>query len=157
MALPVRPRTRRLPPAMDERTIREMLEADEDELTHRLRELERLLRRHYGKGTRLCGKGADLELLQRALDDDASDLSKPAVVQSLGLAFGNVLASELGLDWVIVEDEYGSDPALRHPETDALLHPLTMVSGRIEDEHVDLQELVRRYRGEVAASAARAQ
>ncbi len=143
---------------MDERTIREMLEADEDELAHRLRELEKILRRHYGKGARLSGKRADLELLQRALDDKASDLSKPAVVQSLGLAFGNVLATELGLDWVIVEDDYGSDPALRHPETDALLHPLTMVSGRLEDsERVDLQELVRRYRSEVASSTARAQ
>lgn len=143
---------------MDERTIREMLEADEDELAYRLRELEKILRRHYGKGTRLSGKRSDLALLQRALDDKANELSKPAIVQSLGLAFGNVLANELGLDWVIVEDEYGSDPALRHPETDALLHPLTMISGQLEDsERVDLQELVRRYRSEVAAPAARAQ
>ena len=143
---------------MDERTIREMLEADEDDLLHRLRELEKILRRHYGKGTRLTGKRADLEILQRALDDKRAELSKPAVVQSLGLAFGNVLANELGLDWVIVEDEYGSDPALRHPETDALLQPLTMVSDRVEDaDRVDLQALWRKYRSEVAAPAARAQ
>jgi hypothetical protein len=33
-------------------------------------------------------------------------------LQSLGVTCGDALAQELGLSWVTVEDEYGSDPAL---------------------------------------------
>src|SRR5258707_10655145 len=34
-------------------------------------------------------------------------------LQSLGVTFGDALAQRMGLSWVAVEDEYGSDPALQ--------------------------------------------
>lgn len=133
---------------MDEHAIREMVESDETELAVRIAALEQVLQRHYGKATRLTGKRDDLALLQRALDDRLEDLQTPVLQQHLGLAFGNVLANELGLRWVIVEDDYGADPALQHPSTEKLYRPQTMIAARLEDDaRVDLQKLAESYAG----------
>lgn len=129
-----------------EHAIREMLEAEETELALRIAALEQVLQKHYGKATRLTGKKVDLELLQRALDDRLKELQKPLLLQDVGLAFGNVLANELGLKWVIVEDDYGSDPALQQPSTEQLVHPLTLITARIEEgARVDLEKLAQQY------------
>jgi hypothetical protein len=54
-----------------------------------------------------------------------------------------------GLDWAVVEDEHGRDPALRFHDSTLLIFPLTMISKRIEDgEEVDVRSLFER----VAAS-----
>lgn len=46
------------------------------------------------------------------------------------------------LDWVTVDDEYGSDPALNWPGTSLYSYPLTTISKRIEQgEDVDVREL----------------
>jgi hypothetical protein len=37
------------------------------------------------------------------------------------------------LSWVTVQDEYGTDPALRYKTTSILVFPLTMISKRVED------------------------
>ena len=90
----------------------------------------------------LNGTVADLPALQRLLKDKAFAPSQTWELQSLGLAFGSVLCTSTGLDWVTVEDEYGRDPALAYAETSLLLFPLTMISKRIESgEAVNLREL----------------
>jgi hypothetical protein len=59
-------------------------------------------------------------------------------LQSLGVAFGDALAQYKTLDWVVVDDEYGRDPALRDGETSLKLFPLTMISKRVQEgETVD--------------------
>jgi hypothetical protein len=55
----------------------------------------------------------DLPVLQRLIDDRAFSKTQTYELQSLGIAFGDVLASELRLQWVMVTDEYGTDPTLR--------------------------------------------
>lgn len=66
-------------------------------------------------------------------------------LQSLGIAFGDSLAQELGMQWVTVEDEYGRDPALHDHGTTIVLFPLTSISKRIErGETVDVRELFER-------------
>jgi hypothetical protein len=63
-------------------------------------------------------------------------------LQSLGVVFGDALALELGLEWVIVEDSTGRDPALRAPGTSIIVYPLTMISKRVErGEAVDAFDL----------------
>lgn len=63
-------------------------------------------------------------------------------LQSLGVVFGDALALELGLEWVIVEDPRGRDPALRAPGTSIIVYPLTMISKRVErGEIVDVFDL----------------
>jgi Domain of unknown function (DUF3806) len=63
-------------------------------------------------------------------------------LQCLGIVLGDAFVQELGMEWVVVEDEYGRDPTVRLPETSIILYPLTMISKRIErGEQVDVFEL----------------
>jgi hypothetical protein len=87
------------------------------------------------------------------LDDKAFNKSQTYELQSLGVAFGDVLASEFPLRWVIVTDEYGTDPTLRFKNTSININALTMISKRVEkDEYVDVLQLVQKTR-EALASA----
>jgi len=54
----------------------------------------------------------DLPVLQRLIDDKAFSKTQTYELQSLGVAFGDVLESEFPLRWVMVTDEYGTDPTL---------------------------------------------
>ena len=87
---------------------------------------------------------ADLPVLQGLIDDKVFSKTQTYELQSLGIAFGDVLASELPLRWVMVTDEYGTDPTLRFKGTTVQINALTMISKRIErDEKVNLSELLQ--------------
>jgi len=137
-----------------DRSIREMLEADETELTLRLADVEKILQRRYGKSGTLKGAKPDLAVLQRALDDRVKDLMRPAGIQNMGLAVGNVLANELGLRWVMAEDEYGSDPALQNPGDGAVFFPELLMESIEDGEKVDLSDLFRRFQRDLHRAVA---
>lgn len=100
-------------------------------------------KQRYGTSTMTKTVG-DLPVLQRLIDDKVFSKSQTYELQSLGVAFGDVLASELPLRWVMVTDEYGTDPTLRFESTNWQVNALTMISKRIErDEKVNLRELLR--------------
>jgi hypothetical protein len=89
----------------------------------------------------------DLPILQRLLDDKVFEKSQTYELQSLGVAFGDVLASEFPLRWVMIMDEYGADPTLRFKNTSIAVYALTMISKRVErDEPVDVFGLLRKTR-----------
>jgi hypothetical protein len=75
---------------------------------------------------------ADLPVLQRLIDDNAFNKTQTYELQSLGVAFGDVLASELPLRWTMVTDEYGTDPTLRYKDKQVNVNALTMISKRVE-------------------------
>ena len=79
---------------------------------------------------------ADLGPLQRLIDDKVFAKTQTYELQSLGVAFGDVLASRLPLRWVMVTDEYGTDPTLRFKETSLQVNALTMISKRVESGEV---------------------
>ena len=86
----------------------------------------------------------DLLILQRLIDDKVFSKTQTYELQSLGVAFGDVLASELPLHWVMVTDEFGTDPTLRFKETTLNVNALTMISKRVEKgERPNLSELLR--------------
>jgi hypothetical protein len=71
------------------------------------------------------------------------------------LTAGYVLTSEFPLRWTMVTDEYGTDPTLRFEKTTVQINVLTMISKRVErDEHVDVSELVRMTREQLAQNGA---
>jgi Domain of unknown function (DUF3806) len=89
----------------------------------------------------------DLPILQRLIDDKVFKKSQTYEWQSLGVAFGDVLASELPLRWVMVTDEYGTDPTLRFKNTSININALTMLSKRVErDKRVDVYSLLQTNR-----------
>lgn len=102
-------------------------------------------------GGRLSGNGGDLELLQAVLDGSHVAPDQAYDLQCLGVAFGSVLiASFPGLDWAIIEDEYGRDPAVRYRDTTLVLNALTMISKRVEDgETVNVRDLLVRVVSEL--------
>jgi hypothetical protein len=89
----------------------------------------------------------DLPVLQELIDGGVFDKSQTYELQSIGVAFGDVLASELPLRWVMVTDEFGTDPTLRFKQTTVQINALTMISKRVErDEPVNLLYLLRTTR-----------
>lgn len=64
-------------------------------------------------------------------------------LQSLGVVLGDVMSRMMSLPWVVVDDEYGHDPALDFGGVGNLLFPLTMISKRVEaGENVNVYELL---------------
>jgi len=103
-------------------------------------------KQRYGTTT-LSRTVEDLPVLQRLIDDKAFTKTQTHQLQSLGVAFGDVLATEFPLRWFMVTDEYGTDPTLRFKNTSVQVNALTMISKRVEKgETVNLQELLRHTR-----------
>jgi hypothetical protein len=67
--------------------------------------VDREAKRRYGTQS-LTRTKADLPVLQRLIDDQAFRKTQTIELQSLGVAFGDVLASELPLHWTTVTDEW---------------------------------------------------
>ncbi|MGO8929131.1 MAG: DUF3806 domain-containing protein [Limisphaerales bacterium] len=100
-------------------------------------------KKRYGTPS-LAKTKADISVLQRLLDDKAFAKSQTYELQCLGVALGDILATELPLRWVMVTDEYGTDPTLRFKDSTIQVNVLTMISKRVErDEAVDIADLVR--------------
>lgn len=70
-------------------------------------------------------------------------------LQSMGVVLGDVFVQNMGFHWIVVEDEYGRDPAIQYKSTSIILYPLTMISKRIEGgEEIDVFELYNGIAGE---------
>lgn len=91
-------------------------------------------------GRRFAGdKVRDLDLLQSLLDQELVKPDQTRELQAMGLILGELLATELGMHWVIYEDKHGRSRALRYAETDNYLFPMTMISRRLEaDNHTSV-------------------
>jgi len=89
----------------------------------------------------------DLPIIQRLIDDKVFKKSQAYELQCLGVVFGDVLASELSLRWVMITDEYGTGPTLRFKNTSININALTMISKRVErDEQLDVFRLLQKNR-----------
>lgn len=73
-----------------------------------------------------------LGTLRALLKANVFSKSQTYALQSMGIVFGDTFVLEMGFHWVIVEDEYGRDPAIKYKDTTIILHPLTMISKRVE-------------------------
>lgn len=112
--------------------------------------VEAAAKQRYGT-TALTKSKADLPVLQRLLDDRVFTTNQTYELQCLGVAFGDVLASELPLRWTMVTDQFGTDPTLRYRDTTIQVSALTMISKRVErGESVDLNGLLAGTRKAIA-------
>lgn len=91
-----------------------------------------------------------LGTLRALLDAAVFSPEQTYELQSMGVVLGDAFVQDMGFHWIIAEDDYGRDPAIKYRGTSVILYPLTMISKRIErGETVDIFEL---YNG-VAAVA----
>ena len=72
----------------------------------------------------------DLDTLQRILDSNAVAREDLLTQQAMGVVFGDLLAKELSMKWVIYRDRAGRSRALRYGNEDIYLYPITMISRR---------------------------
>ncbi|QGQ20530.1 DUF3806 domain-containing protein [Cellulomonas sp. JZ18] len=85
-------------------------------------------------------------------DDRGIDVN--TVVNAVGVAFGEHVARDTGLSWVIATDEHGTDLALHGRPGDLLLHPANAVAKRVVEGrtpfvaalHAEVVAAVRRVR-----------
>jgi hypothetical protein len=108
------------------------LTAEDRELLARQRRIaDDLGRRHVGSP--LSGRALDdLRILQQIVDRAGLTPDDTFQLQALGVALGDVLAAQEGLEWVVLDDDLGRSRALRVDDTDQLLFPVTMISKRVE-------------------------
>jgi hypothetical protein len=127
----------------------ELSAKDREQLDRQRATVAGAVRAHYGSSLTKTTK--DLATLQRLIDDSVFKKSQTYELQSLGVAFGDVLASALPLRWVMITDEYGTDPTLRYKQTTLNVNVLTMISKRIEGgQRVSLSRLFQNTREQLA-------
>jgi hypothetical protein len=126
---------------MEGQTIRAPAEEDLQRLARQVLAVNALAENNLERS--VSNDESDLDLLQQILDRGLLAPTQTYELQCLGIVLGSRLVDSIGgLDWCVVEDEYGSDPALRCAGSKTLLFPLTMISKRVErGEHVDVRAM----------------
>ena len=118
-----------------------LTEADQKRLRDQRAVIEKFLpddssRQNFKKA---AGK---LGIIRAILDRNLFKPAQTYELQCLGIVLGDAFVQELKMEWVMVEDEHGRDPAVRLPKTSIILFPLTMISKRIErGEKVDVFDI----------------
>ncbi len=93
--------------------------------------IDELGRSLYGQGLR-NRRDDDLALMQRLLDEGRVRPGQTRELQAMGVVMGDLLATELDMQWVVYEDRSGRSRALRYQGSDNYLFPITMISRRWE-------------------------
>ncbi|HJT72187.1 MAG TPA: DUF3806 domain-containing protein [Terriglobales bacterium] len=128
----------------------ELTEEDSTRLEQQRAVVAAAAKQRFGT-TALTRTERDLPILQRLINDRVFKKSQTYELQCFGVAFGDVLASEFPLRWVMVTDEFGTDLTLRFKQTTIQINALTMISKRVErGEPVNFQWLVDKTREQLA-------
>ncbi len=120
-------------PGMAEQPVRigELSSLDRQYMAQQRQHLQDLAASKLGR--RFNGdKERDLELLQVLLDQQLVRGDQVRELQAMGIIMGDLLASDLGMHWVIYEDNAGRSRALRFQDSDHYLFPVTMIARRRE-------------------------
>ncbi len=93
----------------------------------------------------LKGDITDIDLLQKLVNKKVFSQKQTYKLQSLGVAFGDILCNELDAKWIMVRDEYGYEPTVSIREINGYkvtINALTVISKRVEENReVDLKSL----------------
>ena len=102
--------------------------------------------------------GGDLDPLRldRALTgwsisrDPTQRVEPNALVNALGLAFGQYLVDRLGMSWAVVSDEQGTDIAVHSSPGDILIFPTSAAAKRVEGgEFLFFEDLYRQMAADI--------
>ena len=124
----------------EEQEVTKLLPEDESRLMAQRRVVERYLApESMANYATTSGK---LGLIRAILQHAVFAPSQTYELQCLGIVLGDAFVQEMEMEWIMVKDSYGRDPAIRVPGTSVIVYPLTMISKRIENgENVDVFEL----------------
>ncbi len=130
--------------AMDVRNI----DADEANGLEAERQWVQALIKGFDSDVVLSKTKSDLPTLQTIIENGPYTESPANELVVIGTTYGDILATELGLHWVVVTDEYGTDIGLQYKNSEIYLFPRDMIVKRFEQgEEIDLsfmfEELVK--------------
>lgn len=132
-ALPSKPTTQ---------VVSKLSKADEDRLSLQRKVVDEIAAACLKAPVEFASVQDRLTALQAIVDAKHLTVAQTYELQCLGIVFGDALVGAGGLEWVMVDDEFGRDPALRMLGSDILLFPMTMLSKRVErGEAVDVAAL----------------
>ena len=124
--------------------VSKLSQADEGSLSSQRKAVDKIAAACLERPADFASVQGRLAGLQAIVDGKHLTAAQTYELQCLGIVFGDALVGAGGLEWVMVVDEYGRDPALRMVGSDTLLFPLTMLSKRVErGETVDVAALFR--------------
>ncbi len=93
----------------------------------------------FGSDVVLSKTKDDLPTLQTIIENGPYTESPENELVVIGTTFGDILTTELGLHWVVVTDEYGTDIGLQYKNLEIYLFPRDMIVKRFEQgEEIDL-------------------
>ena len=96
-----------------------------------------------GSDVRMTGTRSDIPTLHSLLDQGPYTDNAENELIIYGTLFGDILAKELGLHWVVVKDESGSDFALQYQDRQIFVFPKDMIVKRVErNEDFDLEHML---------------
>ncbi len=124
-----------------EQKITALTDADQKRLSEQRATVEKYLGNEDSKQKYKTAAGK-LGTIRAILQGGVFKRERTYELQCLGIVLGDAFVQELGMEWIMVEDEFGRDPAVRMPNTSIIVYPLTMISKRIErGDRVDVFEL----------------
>jgi hypothetical protein len=74
----------------------------------------------------------DLDICFQKWAEQTSKFTHEEIANGLGSLFGEILATEFGLSWKMVEDDIGKEIALLDEESGSIIFPINTVWKRIE-------------------------
>ena len=104
---------------------------DREFMAQQRQRIDQLARFNLGKQIN-SEKANDLGILQTLLDRHLIKPEQTLESQAMGVIMGDLLAQELGMQWVTYEDRYGRSRALQLDRGENFLFPITMISRRAE-------------------------
>ena len=127
--------------AADVQKVTALTPQDKEHLAKQRAVLEKYLADEQSKQNYKTAAGK-LGLLRALIEKRMFKPTQTYELQSMGVVLGDAFVQELKMEWVVVEDSKGRDPAVRVPKTSIIIYPLTMISKRIErGEKVDVFDL----------------
>jgi hypothetical protein len=93
---------------------------------------QKTARRHIGTALSAGQSTRDIRVIQEIIDKRVFSNEDTYELQALGVALGDVMAAQLDLRWVAVNDDVGRSRALQWGDGEDLIFPVTMLSKRVE-------------------------
>ena len=96
-------------------------------------------------GTRLRGTTADLELLQRIIDNELIGVTDTSEHKALGIVLGDIYVADKGWQWQEYQDKEGKSRGVCVPKTEQCVFPLSMMTRRLRvTTKINMEQLYQR-------------
>jgi hypothetical protein len=127
------------------------------ELAHATDWINDVLERGFRSKIRLTGSSADISTLHSLLSKGPFSADAAAELTAFGTVFGEILAREVPMRWVVYQDEAGTDFALQYRDLALFVFPCDMILKRVEEgeavDHINLATILSEVREKIQSEA----